>query len=130
MKDFVIRVEPVAWQRARSCGKRFFTAEKSMNFKQYVRGLLIRHRQEFVEYFNEAIFLEIKFVFNRPKSVKREHMTARPDLDNYLKAVMDAFNGIVYKDDSQIVKFTASKVYSEISNLEPGIHVKLKKMGE
>ena len=35
----------------------------------------------------------------------------RPDLDNYIKTVMDALNGVAYDDDSQIVKVIAEKVY-------------------
>ena len=31
------------------------------------------------------------------------------DIDNHIKAILDALNGICYKDDSQIVTVTASK---------------------
>lgn len=39
------------------------------------------------------------------------HPTSRPDLDNVLKGVMDAFSGILYKDDKQVVKVLVSKSY-------------------
>lgn len=35
--------------------------------------------------------------------------TARSDIDNLIKAILDACNMIVYQDDSQIVKIYASK---------------------
>lgn len=38
--------------------------------------------------------------------------TKKPDLDNLDKAVLDALNGIVYKDDSQVVTIHSKKVYS------------------
>lgn len=38
----------------------------------------------------------------RPKSRKDAFPTGRPDADNQIK-ILDAFNGIVWKDDSQIV---------------------------
>jgi Holliday junction resolvase RusA-like endonuclease len=36
---------------------------------------------------------------------------SRPDLDNYVKAVCDGCNMVVWKDDSQVVNLTASKAY-------------------
>ena len=38
---------------------------------------------------------------------------SRPDLDNYEKGIMDALNGIVWNDDSQIVQLASTKVYSD-----------------
>jgi Holliday junction resolvase RusA-like endonuclease len=37
--------------------------------------------------------------------------TVRPDLDNILKAWLDALNGIVYRDDTQVVRVVAEKRY-------------------
>lgn len=42
----------------------------------------------------------------------------KPDLDNVLKALTDAMNGIVYKDDAQIVRAVVDKVYSETPKAE------------
>lgn len=39
--------------------------------------------------------------------------SSRPDLDNYVKAVFDAMNGIVFKDDAQVVSLRTLKLYSE-----------------
>ena len=36
----------------------------------------------------------------------------KPDIDNLLKFVMDAGNGVLWKDDSQIYKVDMEKVYS------------------
>lgn len=36
----------------------------------------------------------------------------KPDLDNFGKLAMDAFNGIVWRDDSTVVKATMEKRYS------------------
>lgn len=37
----------------------------------------------------------------------------KPDIDNVVKAVLDAINGIAYEDDAQVVMISASKAYSE-----------------
>jgi Holliday junction resolvase RusA-like endonuclease len=39
--------------------------------------------------------------------------TKKPDLDNVLKAVCDAFNGIVWVDDTQVVDCHVSKRFAE-----------------
>ena len=37
-----------------------------------------------------------------------------PDLDNLIKFVCDALNGVFYKDDSQISQLKAEKLYTDI----------------
>ena len=44
--------------------------------------------------------------------------TGVPDLDNFVKAISDAMNGVVYRDDGQIVQLDAVKIYAQPS--EPG----------
>lgn len=39
--------------------------------------------------------------------VSREHLLAGGDLDNIAKAVKDACNGVLYKDDCRVVSLTA-----------------------
>ena len=39
--------------------------------------------------------------------------TSKPDADNLLKSLGDAFNGVVWRDDSQIVTALISKRYSD-----------------
>ena len=46
--------------------------------------------------------------------VRKLFPAKKPDLDNLIKAVMDAVNGVAYKDDCQIVTILARKNYSEI----------------
>ena len=67
--------------------------------------------------------VEMTFVLPIPKSwskKKRQEAiekkiapASRPDLDNYIKAVLDALNGIVWEDDSAIVGIAARKTYGE-----------------
>ena len=46
---------------------------------------------------------------------------SRPDLDNIAKAIGDGCNGIVWGDDSQIVRMHAAKVYGPV----PGVVVEV-----
>ena len=40
--------------------------------------------------------------------------TGKPDLDNCCKLLMDALNGIAWRDDSQVVRLTARKRYAPV----------------
>ena len=44
--------------------------------------------------------------------------TKKPDIDNVLKAITDAMNGIVYLDDAQIVTVTVTKIYADTPRAE------------
>lgn len=48
----------------------------------------------------------------RPVSVKREYPAVKPDCDNFLKSVLDACNGVVWRDDAQIVDLVFQKRYA------------------
>lgn len=45
--------------------------------------------------------------------------TTKPDVDNVLKAVFDAINGVVWVDDVQVVGLSARKTYGAA----PGVYV-------
>lgn len=61
------------------------------------------------------ISVEIVFTLPRPKSVKQavKLHDKRPDIDNYAKAVLDALNGLAWKDDGQIASLKLCKEYAE-----------------
>lgn len=60
---------------------------------------------------------QIRFIWAMPKSrwLKRdqrpgEAKLSKPDADNLAKAVLDACNGVVYVDDSQVFKLSVVKL--------------------
>ena len=75
--------------------------------------------------------VDIVFYMQIPKRANKKQRTEmiegrirhmkKPDTDNLIKAVLDALNGIAYKDDSQIYKITAEKKYSENARTEISI---------
>ena len=48
----------------------------------------------------------------RECAAKGEPVCARPDLDNIVKRVLDALNGIAFNDDCQVAAITAVKRYA------------------
>lgn len=49
----------------------------------------------------------------------KEWPTKKPDVDNVAKAFLDAMNGIVYKDDVQVIRLHVYKKYS----IDPHVHI-------
>lgn len=45
--------------------------------------------------------------------------TTKPDMDNVVKAVFDAINGVVWVDDVQVVNLAVVKSYGD----QPAVHV-------
>lgn len=45
----------------------------------------------------------------------------RPDLDNYIKAISDGGNAVLWNDDAQVTEIAARKRYA----LQPGVHVEV-----
>ena len=53
-----------------------------------------------------------------------EWHTSKPDADNVAKAVLDACNGVVFRDDAQVVMLVATKEFSEA----PGVRVVIREV--
>lgn len=49
----------------------------------------------------------------------------KPDIDNIVKAVLDALNKVAYRDDTQVVELQVRKQYSE----RPRLEICLEKVG-
>ena len=69
-----------------------------------------------------GVDMELLFIFNKPKTVKRNEPFVRPDLDKLIRAVLDGLTGVAYEDDQQVVRLMAQKAYGETE----GVHIKIK----
>lgn len=97
-------------------------------------GPLARYRNDIRNVWGESdmtdhpVELFIDFRFKRPQSHYNSKgelkgskyatpaptfVTAKPDLDKLCRAVMDALTGYAYRDDSQVVRVNAIKVYAD-----------------
>jgi len=64
--------------------------------------------------------LDVTFYFVRPRSKTRKrppdpypYPDSKPDVDNLVKLLADGCNGIVYRDDAQIVNLVARKRWAQ-----------------
>lgn len=129
--SIVIPGEPIAWARVRGTGSNRFTAPEQKSFKrtisQYAWAAGARREKALPKHV--AVSLTVRVLVAVPKSWSATDRTAAlaghlrpvvtPDLDNWIKLPMDAFNGLVWTDDAQVVDFGESgKFYSASPCLE------------
>jgi Holliday junction resolvase RusA-like endonuclease len=126
MIEFVIPMDPVAKGRPRIStihGKAFAFTPKETVVAERTMAVFAREAMAGKAPLTGVLEVSVHFVLRKPQSVKREYPTTKPDLDNYVK-MLDAFNGILWEDDSQVVHITAKKKYCE-EGVKPYILVKL-----
>ena len=106
-----------------------YDPEKSRNYKAYVKLLATQAmKEQGFTMLEGPCCLDILAFFEVPKSKSKkfrerallglERPTKKPDIDNIVKALQDALNGLAYKDDSSIVYLSVAKCYSEIPRVE------------
>ena len=69
----------------------------------------------------QPVRVELQFWFEKPKTVKRAHMSVKPDIDKLSRSVLDAITGGILKDDSQVVILNARKEYGD----KPGVLIRV-----
>jgi len=73
--------------------------------------------------------LEVMFYLDRPSSISRQARPTPivpPDLDKLIRGVGDALTGVIYEDDSQVIRTLAWKVYAD--SREPGAFVRVNEL--
>jgi len=84
------------------------------------------------------VCVDLAFYFERPKShlngsgsLRKGYSSShivKPDLDKLVRAILDSGTvGLVWRDDAQVVRLTATKNYVQESGAEalPGVRVKV-----
>jgi Holliday junction resolvase RusA-like endonuclease len=117
---------PVAKARPRVTRFGTYTPDKTKQAQQSLQHLLgeyLRGAGRGFKKSSEPLMLVVTVQKIRPRSVpkKRIYPTQKPDVDNYAKLVMDACNGILWQDDSQVVTLLASKIYAEEEGVWIGV---------
>lgn len=123
---FVVPGEPAAWERARvgrAAGTNkvvHFTGPKTAGWEHTV-GWMARNAMVGRQKLEGPLFAMLTFRLAVPvkfsgrmreRAYRGEvHPAVRPDIDNYSKAILDACNEILWKDDGQVVGLLAVKAY-------------------
>lgn len=132
MMQFHIDGIPVPKGRPRYSARagfvRTYTPKKTTDYEQIVRTAAQQAMgpTELLET-PVAVYLYIRLPIPRSYPRKRseaclkglERPIKKPDIDNLAKSVLDGINGVIWRDDSQIVSLHVTKVYST----QPGVDV-------
>ena len=110
MIKFSVPIQPVPFPRPKfnSLTKAAFNSKRYTDYKNAV-ALIAKSAMRGKEPFTGEIKLTCNFYRNKPK--KQPQVSFIGDVDNYLKAIMDALNGICYLDDRQVVDAHAFKLF-------------------
>ena len=121
--------EPVSKGRPRFGRGKTYTPAKTIAAETFIQ--LCATQKGVPKMMNGPLRLTVTFSMGIPKtwSAKKKaeaelgniRPTSKPDIDNLIKLVGDALNGIAYKDDSQIVEIQAVKKYGKPQTI---IHIK------
>ena len=124
-KRLVMTITPKPKERPRAAiiggHARIFTPKTTEAYEKEIRAAWVRANGDQPE--EGPLRARIYFGLPIPKSETKENKlqmiqrkvfpTKKPDLDNLAKAVLDALNGVAYKDDCQIVTMLSRKNYAE-----------------
>jgi Holliday junction resolvase RusA-like endonuclease len=115
---YTIPRKPIAWQRPVTIRYTGAVYDPQVTEKNTI-GLYILRDHKNQPMFQGPLHLEATFYLPIPK-LNRNRETSiyhskRPDCDNFLKLVMDSITktNIVWKDDNQVAKITAQKLYDK-----------------
>lgn len=136
---FVVYGNPVGKGRPRATSQggfvRMYTDAKTLGFESAVADEARIAMREW-QAFDTPMQLQLSAYYPIPKSWSKKkrqmamdgeiHPQVKPDLDNVMKAVLDAMNGVVYVDDSQVINMVATKRYSSDPRVEVYLHEVLK----
>ena len=124
MTKYTVPISPIPQSRPRfnSRQKRAYEKPEMTAYKKAVRYHVLAARPQIID--KGAVMLDVCFYVQPPQyiakvkkntvALQQEMMFCekKPDIDNYFKAVTDALNGVLYKDDGQIAVMICRKVYS------------------
>lgn len=65
------------------------------------------------EPWTNEVSIQCYFYYKGTKKTLNRMKTTRPDLDNLIKSVKDAANGIIYNDDAQVASILSWKAYRD-----------------
>lgn len=117
---FEIIGQPTGKARPRVTRWGTHNTEKTVLYENLVK---ISYQEQCGEYTEKPLEVYITVLYDIPKSTPKKNIPLmldgrltpckKPDIDNIAKIILDALNGVAYKDDTQVISLRIDKHYSE-----------------
>lgn len=122
---FSVEGDPVGKQRPRFSRGRTYTPKKTVDYEAEIADKAMVAMGPCTPLETPvAVYIYINHAIPASYSKKRKEACfnrferpKKPDLDNVAKSFLDAMNGIVYKDDVQVVSLHVTKRYDTIASV-------------
>lgn len=114
-----IETNPVPLARPRFSNNRAYLPKRSRDYRELIQAATVLQLPKDFSPCEDEIVCRLKFYHKYKRSAR-----ISGDIDNHIKAVFDALQGILFKDDSQIVSCRADK-YTDKKN--PRVEIEIKK---
>lgn len=116
--------EPMGAVRMTQRGK--WKDKRAMAYLNYKRLIGWQIRQQWSEPIETPCKVNVTFHMPIPQSWSQKKKceslgmphVKKPDIDNIVKGLFDAANGIIWKDDNQVCELTCRKIYSDQPRIE------------
>ncbi|WP_028547225.1 RusA family crossover junction endodeoxyribonuclease [Paenibacillus taiwanensis] len=125
-----INIKPMGAVRMTQKGK--YMDPNALRYLNYKQEIAYKMRQTVSAAKLGPIAVKVTFHMLIPESwthkrrhaLVGQHCAKKPDIDNLIKGVFDAANGILWKDDNQVVMVESQKRYALI----PGIEIEVEEL--
>ncbi len=107
---FELDMEPIPCPRPKvSRSGRVFYPGRYSNWKSRANMMLgpVLASAGILRPWRGPLMLSVDFYVARPKTTQLDY--PHPDIDNYVKSIMDALTGLAWEDDRQVVALRATK---------------------
>jgi len=112
---FFVPGEPIPQGSLRRVGKRLTADNPRLKEWRRTVGLLALRARRHSTLFAGPLTLHVRFTLPAPQSIPRERAglpCVPPDLDKLTRAIGDALKGVLYQDDGQLCRISATKQYA------------------
>ena len=126
---FTVPGNPTAKGRPRVTKNGTYTPQKTKDYQKKVAQMAELSCTEY--WIEEPLRATLLCYYPIPKSMPKYKRSlikhdgiypiVKPDIDNVAKAILDALNGVIYKDYNQIIELYINKQYSD----NPRVEVKI-----